>query len=75
MSKKVSIVMTAYNAERYIGDSIKSVLNQTFTNFELIVINDASKDMTVRKVEDFSYDNRVRLFSFKSNKCDCVFPL
>ena len=68
MSKKVSIIMTAYNAERYIGESIKSVLNQTFTNFELIVVNDASEDRTVSEVKDFNYDRRVKLFSLKFNK-------
>ena len=43
---KVTVIMSAYNAERYVGEAIKSVLNQTLKNFELIIINDNSKDGT-----------------------------
>ncbi|MEP7159294.1 MAG: glycosyltransferase, partial [Chloroflexota bacterium] len=39
--------MTAFNRERYIADAIESVLAQTFTDFELIVVDDASEDRTV----------------------------
>lgn len=43
---KVSVIMPAYNAEKYINAAIDSILGQTFTDFELIVINDCSKDST-----------------------------
>lgn len=43
---KISVIMPAYNAEKYIGEAIESILNQTFTDFELIVINDGSADKT-----------------------------
>lgn len=37
---KVSVLMCAFNAEKYIKDSIESVLNQTYKNFEFIIVND-----------------------------------
>ena len=42
----VSIIMPAYNAEKYIAEAIESVLKQTYTNWELIIVNDCSKDNT-----------------------------
>jgi len=47
MHPRVSVLMTAYNREALIADAIESVLAQTFTDFELIIVDDASKDRTV----------------------------
>ena len=61
--------MPAYNAGKYIADSIQSVLRQSFQNFELIVINDCSKDNTVDIVNEYTaYDNRIRLINLPINK-------
>ena len=43
---KISLIMSVYNGEDYLRDAIESVLNQTFKDFELIVINDCSTDST-----------------------------
>ncbi len=51
-----SIIMPVYNAEKYIEQSINSVLNQTFTNFELIIIDDCSKDSSYVICEKFKSD-------------------
>lgn len=64
----VSIIMPAYNAEKYIADSINSVKDQTYRNWELIVINDCSSDKTVEIVEELaSKDERIHLINNKKN--------
>jgi glycosyltransferase involved in cell wall biosynthesis len=57
----VSVVMTAYNREQYIAQSIESVLAQTFGDFELIVVDDRSADRTVEVAERYRSDPRVRI--------------
>lgn len=55
---KVSVIMSAYNAESTIYDSIQSILNQTFKDFDLIIIDDGSTDKTKEIVDNF-LDNRI----------------
>lgn len=63
MGELVSIVMPAHNSEKYIEDAIRSVLAQTYKNWELLVVDDASTDATVAVVERFAkIDPRVKLF-------------
>jgi glycosyltransferase involved in cell wall biosynthesis len=59
----ISVIIPAYNAQKTIRETIESVLNQTFKDFELIVIDDGSQDSTVEIVSAFS-DPRLRLFSY-----------
>jgi len=59
---KVSVVMCCYNAERYIKQTIDSVLNQTYKDFEFIIWNDGSTDNTKEIIESYS-DDRIRLFN------------
>ena len=64
----ISIIMAAYNAEKTIEQAINSVLNQTYPNFELLVVNDCSKDRTAELVESIAAkDSRVRLISNAKN--------
>lgn len=63
----VSIVIPAYNAARYLSETIVSVINQTYTNWELIVVNDGSKDETLTIAKSFANkDPRIHIVD-KSN--------
>lgn len=59
---KITVLMPAYNVEKYIGDAITSVLKQSFADFELLIINDGSTDHTLRVIESFK-DPRIRIIS------------
>ena len=61
----VSVIIAAYNAENTITETISSVLNQTFTDLEVIVIDDGSSDRTCQVVREIS-DSRVRLFPYQN---------
>ncbi|MFT3948464.1 MAG: glycosyltransferase [Agriterribacter sp.] len=64
---EISIVMPAYNAERYIVAAIQSILDQSFENFELLVIDDASTDETLSIAREFA-DKRIIVTPNKGNK-------
>lgn len=62
-SPLVSVLMTAYNREKYIAEAIESVLNSTYYNFELIIVDDHSKDNTVQIARRYAEkDMRIRVF-------------
>lgn len=64
----VSILMTAYNRQLYIEPAIESVLNSTYSNFELIISDDASTDLTVAIANEYaSNDKRIKLFVHENN--------
>ncbi|MFA5770905.1 MAG: glycosyltransferase family A protein [Patescibacteria group bacterium] len=57
---KISVLMPAYNAEKYISEAIESILNQTFKDFEFIIIDDCSTDKTWEAIEDYAKkDSRI----------------
>lgn len=62
----ISVIMPVYNVEKYVSSCIKSVLDQTYKNFELIVINDGSTDNSLQEVMQFKYDPRVKIYSQKN---------
>lgn len=62
----ISIIMPAYNAENHIKKSIQSVINQTYTNWELIIADDNSTDQTVDRIEQFN-DSRIRIIKLHTN--------
>lgn len=67
MEEKISIVVPVYNAEKYIAETIDSVLAQTEENFELLLVNDCSKDRSVEIINNYA-DPRIRLIEQPKNK-------
>jgi glycosyltransferase involved in cell wall biosynthesis len=63
----LTVAMPTYNAEKHIGEAINSVLNQTFEDFELLIINDGSLDHTLEIISSYR-DTRIRLIDLEKNK-------
>lgn len=64
----VSIITPAYNAAEYIAETIESVLAQTYPNWEMLIVNDCSKDNTAAIVQSYAAkDNRIKLINLKKN--------
>lgn len=78
-SPLVSILMPAYNAERFISEAIQSTLEQDYQNWELLILDDASTDRTLERIEHF-IDERIRIFKHEKNagyleSCNELFAL
>ena len=67
MKPLVSVIMPAYNGEQFIKESIDSIVNQTYENWELIVVDDSSTDGTVNIIENYT-DPRIKLYRNECNK-------
>ena len=63
---EITILMPVRNGEKYIKESIDSILKQTFTDFELLIMDDGSTDRTVERIERYT-DERIRLIRRKHN--------
>ncbi|MGU7816124.1 glycosyltransferase family 2 protein [Burkholderia sp. AW49-1] len=63
----VSIILPVFNGESFISESISSIINQTFSDFELIIVNDGSTDKTQERISEFS-DPRIRHHITTENK-------
>lgn len=63
----VSVLMPAYNSEKYIGKAIQSILDQTYVNFELCIINDGSSDNTAAVIDQF-HDTRIKKLHHAQNR-------
>jgi glycosyltransferase involved in cell wall biosynthesis len=60
----ISVLMPVYNAERYVGEAVESILNQSFTDFEFIIINDGSTDRSLQILQHYAQqDDRIHLVS------------
>lgn len=67
-NKKVSIITPAYNSEDFISETIESVLDQDYENWEHLIVDDCSEDNTHQLIEDYSkQDPRIKVLKTKSN--------
>lgn len=67
MNDLVSIIMPSYNTAKYISESVSSILRQTYTNWELIIVDDCSTDGTDDVVRPFLQDSRIRYIKNDKN--------
>ena len=64
----VSVIIPAYNAEKYVAEAINSILSQTYKNIEVVIIDDASTDGTLKIIQKYQLkDERIRLYSNEKN--------
>lgn len=69
MKPIVTVIMPVYNAEKYLKESIESILNQSFKDFELLIINDGSTDLSLDILNKYKLiDTRVRIVNNEGNK-------
>lgn len=67
---KISVVIPVYNVEKYLKESISSVLNQTFNDIELICVNDGSKDNSLEILNEFAkMDSRIKIINQQNQGC------
>ncbi len=64
---KISIVMASFNYAPIIGEAIESVINQTYKDWELIIVDDGSTDNSVEVIKKYLSDNRIKLYINKKN--------
>jgi glycosyltransferase involved in cell wall biosynthesis len=65
---KISVIVPVYNIEKYLVQALNSIINQTFKDFEVICVNDGSKDNSLEILEKFAQtDNRFAIFSQKNS--------
>ena len=57
----ISVITTVFNAQETISETVKSVLNQSYKNFEYLIFDDGSTDNTLNKLKNFK-DNRISIF-------------
>ena len=63
---KISVIMTCYNSEKFVGKSIQSVIDQTYSNWELLCVNDMSTDNTLDVLQQYAAkDSRIKVFDKK----------
>ncbi len=65
-SPLISVILPTYNGEKYIAETLESVLNQTYKNLEIIITDDASKDKTVEIIKSYN-DKRIKLYENENN--------
>ena len=69
MGNKVTVITPSYNSAKYISETVRSVQNQTYDDWEMIIVDDCSQDNTCEIIESFiEKDNRIRLIKQETNQ-------
>lgn len=69
MQDKISIITASYNYAELIKETIESVLNQTYSNWEMIIVDDGSKDNSIEVINEYcKKDERIKLFTHENNQ-------
>ncbi len=73
---EVTVIIPMYNAEKYIGECLQSLVNQTFQNFDVLVVNDCSKDNSVVEVQKFlpKFEGRLKIKTLPKNSGTSALP-
>ena len=63
MKKMISVIMPVYNSEKYVAEAIESICNQSYENWELLIVNDGSTDRTSQIIDIYAgKDSRIKVF-------------
>lgn len=62
---KISVIIPVYDVEKYIRKCLESAINQTYKNLEIIVVNDGTKDNSMKIVEEYLGDKRIKIINKK----------
>lgn len=65
---EISIILAVYNAEKWLRECLDSIINQTFTNFEVICVDDCSTDSSVKILQEYATkDPRIKIITLNKN--------
>jgi len=67
MSSKISVIMSVYNDENRVSSAIESILDQSYENFEFLILDDCSSDGTKNVINRYNNDSRIRIYSNAKN--------
>ena len=69
IEKKISIIIPVYNCEKYLDRTLSSVINQTYKNLEIILVNDCSQDNSLSICQNYAEkDERIKLINLSQNE-------
>lgn len=60
---KISVIVPVYNVEKYLKQCLDSIVNQTYKNLEIIIVNDGTKDNSMKIVEEYLQDKRIKVIN------------